>query len=133
MFGKRKKEVQPVLDYSKWENELGFLNLIISRKQNATREFLINIYSNQKNNTDYLSDDEIDPVVEKVVIDIMTQISGNYKTFLINKYFGSELALVRYVTEEVYITLVSDAVNRNYNKSKINLQTKAAEIFSKII
>ena len=123
MFGKRKKEVQPVLDYSKWETELGFLNLIISRKQNATREFLINIYSNQKNNTDYLSDDEIDPVVEKVVIDIMTQISGNYKTFLINKYFGSGLALVRYVTEEVYITLVSDAVNRNYNKSKINLQT----------
>ena len=130
-FGKKKEEPLVSLDYTHWESELGFLNLVISRKQNASREFLIGVYDSQKATTDYLSDEEIDPVIGRIVIDVLEQLSENYKKFLINKYFGSKEALVRYITEEVYVSTVSDAVNRNYNKSTANLKNRAAEILSK--
>lgn len=126
---KKKKQPEMIInyDYTKWTEDLGFLNLLLSRKKGITKEFLIGTYSKQKEATDYLTDEEIEPIVSRCVKEILSQISGNYKTFLINKYFGTEENLITFITEDCYVDLVSESVKRNTNKIIQNVQRKAVE------
>lgn len=116
MFKKKKQEEKKQCDYTKWQEDLGFLQLILSRKKGITKEFIIHTYSSQKNNTGYLKDDEIEPIVENTVNDVLTAIGDNYRNFLIDKYFGTDKAFINYVTEDVYVDLVSDSINANQKK-----------------
>ena len=123
MFGKKKKEPEkPVISYKDWEQDLGFLTLILNRKKGITKEYLINTYSLQKKDKDYITDEELDPIIENIVTNVITQLGGKYKAFLIEKYFGSEENLLAFITEDVYVDLVSDTINRNVGKIKNNLQ-----------
>ena len=117
-------EKEKPLDYTNWEKDLGFLTLILSRKKGITKEFLIGIYDKQKKDTDYLTDDELEPVVGNIVNEVVDQLGAKYKIFLIDKYFGSEESLVKFITEDVYVDLVSDSINRNIKKISSNIQKK---------
>jgi hypothetical protein len=117
-------ETEKPLDYTNWEKDLGFLTLILSRKKGITKEFLIGIYDKQKKDTDYLTDDELEPVVGNIVNEVIDQLGAKYKIFLIDKYFGSEESLVKFITEDVYVDLVSDTINRNIKKISNNIQKK---------
>ena len=133
MFKKIKSDNTKIqLSYTDWEKDFGFLNLILSRKKGITKEFVIGIYSNQKANKDYLTDEELDPHIQSAVNDVMSQIGDNYKSFLINKYFGTEENLIKFVTEDIYVDLVSDAINRNIGKIKSTLQKQQINVISKM-
>lgn len=132
MFKKKKAEVKPQISYTDWEKDFGFLNLIMSRKKGITKEFVIGIYSNQKSDKDYLTDEELDPHVQSAVNEVMSQIGDNYKNFLINKYFGTEENLLKFITEDIYVDLVSDTINRNIGKIKLTLQKQQMNMVSKM-
>lgn len=130
-----KKQEQPkekIVDYTNWEKDFGFLMLIISRKKGITKEFLINIYDKQKPETDYLTDSEIEPIISNIVNEINDQIGEEYKTFLIKKYFGSEENLLKFISEDVYVDLISDAINRNTKKITKTVQKKIVNSISNI-
>ena len=48
-----KKKIVKETDYKTWEEDFGFLNLILKRKKGITKEFLIGIYATQKSDKDY--------------------------------------------------------------------------------
>lgn len=127
-----KKQIQKQPDYTNFEKEFGFLNLILSRKKGITKEFLIGVYANQKSEKDYLTDEEINPIVEDIVIEVLSQIGDTYKNFLIDKYFGDEEALIKYITEDVYVDLISDSINRNTIKIKNGMYGKLVSNLGKL-
>ena len=108
--------------YVNWENDLGFLNFILSRKKSIVIDFLVATYSKQLQDTDYLKDDDVEPIVENVVVDTLGMLGESYKAFLIEKYFGSEQKLIEFIAEDVYINLTSDAIERNNQKIKFNIK-----------
>lgn len=121
----RKKKQEPVVinyDYTKWTEDFGFFNLLLARKKGIVKEFLIGTYSKQKSSTDYLTDEEIEPVVLNCVLEVITQISGNYKQFLIDKYFGSLDNMIKFITEDCYVDLITDSIKRNSTKVIKNVQ-----------
>ena len=134
MFRKKKKlEATPLQfnNYLDWEKELGFLSHIMTRKQNITLNFLINVYSSQLNEKEYLRDEDIDPIIDKDVKETLDEISDAYKDFLISKYFGSIENLTKYITEDFYVTLAGATINTNKSKIRMNSQKKAIELISK--
>jgi len=135
MFWNKKRELERVVDsnYVEWDKDLGFLNLIVTRKKNIIKNFLINTYSKQLKDTDFIRDDEIKQLIEKTLNEIMLQINGNYKDYIIKKYFGTEEELVKFVTEDVYVDLTAAAISENYIKIKKNVSKKRAENFSQTV
>lgn len=121
---KKKPEIKKEPDYTNWEKDFGFLTLITNRKKGISKEFLIATYNRQKAETDYLTDEEIEPVVSKIVFEIIGQLGKKYKDFLVDKYFGTDENLISYISEDVYVDLVSDTINRNVKKITSNLQKK---------
>ena len=125
MFGKKKEEPKkPEVSYKDWEQDFGFLNLILSRKKGITKEYLINTYSLQKAERDYITDEELEPIISNIVTNVIDQTSASYREYLVKKYFGSEEALIAFITEDVYVDLTSDAINRNVVKIKNTLQKR---------
>ena len=125
MFNRKKTEETPKTpDYTNWEKDLGFLTLILTRKKNITKEYLINIYSKQKSDRDYLKDEEIEPIINNIIIETVEQIGSKYLNFIIEKYFGTRDNLIKFITEDVYVDLTSDAINRNIKKITTTLQNQ---------
>lgn len=132
MFGKKKEEIKPKYSYNDWEKDLGFLNLVMSRKQNITINFLIKVRNRQLKGKDYLRDEDIEPLIDDGVVDTINQLGDNYKNFLIEKYFGSLNSLVAYITEDWYVVLVGATINENNTKIKVNSQKQAIEIVNRL-
>lgn len=132
MFGKKKIPPKPVYTYIDWEKDLGFLNLIMSRKQNITINFLIKVRNKQLQARDYLRDEDIDPLITNGVSETLSEIGDNYKNFLIEKYFGSIENLTKYITEDFYVTLVGSTINENNAKIKLNSQRDAIETVNRL-
>lgn len=130
----KKKTVIPLKehDYTQTEKEFTFLTLILTRKKNITKEFIINVYTTQQADGDYLRDEDIEKTIGKIVDEVVSEIGDNYKNYLIKHYFGSFENLVKYISEDVYIDLVADAINRNSKKSASMLTKKATEVISKL-
>ena len=126
MFNKKKKTEEPKkeVDFTNWEKDFGFLMLIISRKKNITKEFFINVYNRQKDDKDYITDEELEPIITKIVTEVLEQIGDTYKDFLIEKYFGKKENLISFISEDVYVDLISDVINRNTKKISTNIQKK---------
>lgn len=124
MFGAKRQPEQKPEDYTKWQEDFGFLNLILNRKKNITKQYVINVYSNQKSETDYMTDDELEPIIENIVKECIEQIGKTYQDFLIKKYFGTFENLISYISEDVYVDIITDAINRNIGKIKSGLQKK---------
>lgn len=132
MFGKNKKPDEPKkFEYTNWEKDLGFLQLILTREKNIVKEFVINVYSGQKDVKDYLSDKEIDPLISDIVETVISRLGDNYKDFLIEKYFGTQDSLISFISEDVYVDLISDSINRNNNKIKAQFQEKVIKDLNK--
>ena len=129
IFKKKKQTDQPAKpqNYTDWEKDFGFLNLVLTRKKNITKQFLISVFNNQKADKDYLSDEELDPIITNIVNEVNSQIGSEYKDFLITKYFGTEKNFLIFVTEDVYVDLISDAINRNIKKINNTLKRRVVD------
>lgn len=123
MFFKKKDNI-PALDYTNWEKDLGFLNLILQRKKRITIDYFINVFSNQKTDKDYINDEELEPLIQKVIEDVLKQLGVYYKNYIIKKYFGTLEGLIAFITEDVYVDLTTEAINRNLSKMQRGLQSK---------
>ena len=127
---KKKKQIDQTAksqSYTEWEKDFGFLNLVLTRKKNITKQFLISVFNNQKADKDYLSDEELDPIITNTVTEVNSQIGSEYKDFLITKYFGTEKNFLIFVTEDVYVDLISDAINRNIKKINNTLKRRVVD------
>lgn len=129
IFKKKKQTDQTAKpqSYTEWEKDFGFLNLVLTRKKNITKQFLISVFNNQKADKDYLSDEELDPIITNTVNEVNSQIGSEYKDFLITKYFGTEKNFLIFVTEDVYVDLISDAINRNIKKINNTLKRRVVD------
>ena len=129
IFKKKKQTDQTAKpqSYTEWEKDFGFLNLVLTRKKNITKQFLISVFNNQKADKDYLSDEELDPIITNTVTEVNSQIGSEYKEFLITKYFGTEKNFLIFVTEDVYVDLISDAINRNVKKINNTLKRRVVD------
>lgn len=135
MFGKKKKEEMARLsarasNYTDWDKDLGFLTLILTRKKNITKEFLLNTYNMQTTAKNPLTDADLEEPITNITIDILGSLGKNYKTFLVEKYFGSEERLIEYIAEDVYVDLVGAAIQINKGKARITLNTQFAKKLS---
>jgi hypothetical protein len=135
MFNKKRKEEkieEKEVSYIEWEKDFGFLEKLITRKKSVTENFLINIENSQRNEKDYLKDEDIVPIVEESVFSLISSIGAKYKNFLIEKYFGDLENFVKYLTEEFYIAYAIDTINKNTSKIKMSLQKSNLKILEKI-
>jgi len=123
---KKKKEEPKVLftDYTNWDKDLGFLTLLMTRKKNITKNYFINIYSSQLKDTDFVRDEDLEPIIIKSVNEIIKELSESYKTFLVTKYFGNEKELIKFLTEDFYVELSNAAIVQNTEKIRSNATKK---------
>ena len=132
MFGKKKKEIpaSPLLNFTEWNSEFGFLQLILTRKKAITKEFIINTLQKQlPEKTEYLRDEDIMPLVNDIVEETIEMLSPEYKRMLITKYFKDENQLISYLVEDVVVDLMTEAINSNHKKLSFNLaQQKTKQI-----
>jgi hypothetical protein len=131
----KKKELpidKNMTSYKDWEEDFGFLELIMSRKKNITKQYLIRTYSQQLGKDIYLQDADLEKIINNDVTEIFKAIGDNYKDFLIKKYFGSKEQLISFITEDVYVDLTSDAINANSKKVKVKLQSQALDTISSL-
>jgi len=107
------------IDYTKWEQELGFLNLLMVRKKNITKEYFISIYNTQLKDTDFIRDEDLEEIMLKSIYEVFNEIAPAYKKHLTTKFFGSEEELLKFIAEDFYVELTSAAVLKNKEKIKI--------------
>lgn len=119
-----------LLDYTKWEQDFGYLTLLINRKIEISKRFFLGILSDQlADSKNYIRDEDIQKEFNNIVSEIWNSISDNYKNFLVNKYFKDEQELIKFLAETVYSELVKIAITNNNDKiSKIY----SAELINKI-
>lgn len=116
---RKKKEEFNVLSLNvDWSKDYELLNFVMQRKKNITKNYVINIITTQKEKDTYLTDVELDPIIEKSVMETIASIDGLYKDYLIKKYFGSLDNLVAFVAEDFYVELTAHAINKNTEKIK---------------
>ncbi len=126
-FGKKKdpKKLVPAYnDYGNWKEDLGFLNLVMSRKKNITKNYYISIFSKQLSDTDYIRDEDLESIITESVEEVVKELSFNYKAYLIDKYFGSEAELIKFITEDFYVELTSSAITQNSEKIRTSMIKK---------
>jgi len=133
-FGKKKVEQKPIdTNYQDWDKDLGFLTLILTRKKNITKNYFINIFKTQLKETDYITDEDLFPIIQQGVEETMSEISDSYKAYLITKYFRSEAELIKFVTEDFYVDLTTSAITQNGEKIKMNIIRKNVSTLSQKI
>ena len=121
MFSKKKKEPVIQYDYTKWESDFGFLILMINRKVGIINTYDINTFSQMlQDKNDFIHDKDIDEVYEQAVNEVYSSLSGKYISFLIDKYFGTEKALITFIAEAIKEDLTKAAIDAN--NTKINKQ-----------
>ena len=87
MFKKKAKQQQAQFSYSNWEQDFGFLTLVLARHVNMNKEFYIKTYASQLDNLDTLKEKDLRQAHEDIVYNIYTTFSDNYIRFLVSKYF----------------------------------------------
>ena len=136
MFGKKKKNMIPPVDWNKfsadWSKDFEFLNFVMQRKKAITKNFLIDVVGSQKEKDTYLTDDEIEPIIEKNVIETDNLVRGEYRDFLIHKYFGNEDNYLAFIAEDYYVDLTAYAINKNSDKIKKIVTAKLTNAVSNL-
>ena len=135
LFKRKKQEskLETHLMYTETEKKLFFLNLILSRKKNITKEYYINVLTTQLiSERDILRDDDIEPIISNLVESVVNEIGSSYKDFLIKKYFGSFENLIKFISEDIYVELTADAILRNEKKAAAILNKRALSIVNKL-
>ena len=126
------EEKKPEFVYKDFEADFGFLNLILERKKGIAKQFFINVYASQKLDTDPITDEEVEGIISNVITDTITGIGDNYKNFLIEKYFGTVENLIKHISENVYIDLISEAIRSNNIKITAKLRKQSLEVLNKM-
>lgn len=101
-----------------WTKDYEPLNFVMQRKKNITKNYVINVVATQKEKDTYLTDLELEPIVEQSVFETISVLDGIYKEYMIKKYFGSEESLISFIAEDYYVDLTSYAINKNTEKIK---------------
>ena len=123
MFKKKTKQGAVQFSYSNWEQDFGFLTLVLARHVNMNKEFYIKTYASQLDNLDTLKEKDLKQAHEDIVYNIYTTFSENYVNFLVSKYFASKEKLIEFISDNVYVELLKSADNENKEKIK-KLQIK---------
>lgn len=134
MFGKKKK-AEPVkaYDYTKWEADLGFLTLTITRKINIAKEFNLKLLADQmREDNTFLADKDIADLYQSTTADIYDSLSETYKAYLTDKYFGTEKALIAFIAETVIEELIMTAIEKNNLKIKTKYSKEMVDAISKL-
>ena len=118
MFKKKIKQGPVQFSYSNWEQDFGFLTLVLARHVNMNKEFYIKTYASQLDNLDTLKEKDLRQAHEDIVYNIYTTFSDNYIRFLVSKYFASKEKLIEFISDNVYIELLKSADNENKEKIK---------------
>ena len=118
MFKKKTKQGPMQFSYSNWEQDFGFLTLVLARHVNMNKEFYIKTYASQLDNLDTLKEKDLKQAHEDIVYNIYTTFSENYVNFLVSKYFASKEKLIEFISDNVYVELLKSADSENREKIK---------------
>ena len=118
MFKKKIKQGPVQFSYSNWEQDFGFLTLVLARHVNMNKEFYIKIYASQLDGLDTLKGRDLKQAHEDIVYNIYTTFSENYVNFLVSKYFASKEKLIEFISDNVYVELLKSAEGENKEKIK---------------
>ena len=134
MFGKKKKvEAPKAYDYTKWESDLGFLTLTITRKINIAKEFNLKILGDQlKEDNAFIGDKDITDLYQTTTADIYDSLADAYKQYLIEKYFGTEKAFIAFIAETVIEELIVTAIEKNNLKIKTKYSREMVDAISEL-
>jgi len=132
MFGKkRKKEQRPVNQamvnptyYSAWQQDLGFLTLIMERNINIHKAVFINPYIKQVDGSGMIRDEDINESIVDIIEAVYKSLSDEYIEFLSTKYFNGEDALLSFISDHVYMQVLNNANDANVDKMKSIYQNK---------
>ena len=133
MFGKKKQEPVKTFDYTKWESDLGFLTLTITRKINIAKEFNLKILGDQMTeNNAFIGDKDIIDLYQETTNDIYDSLSETYKAYLIEKYFGTDKAFIAFIAETVLEELIVTAIDKNNSKIKTRYSKEMVDAISEL-
>ena len=118
MFKKKIKQGPVQFSYANWEQDFGFLTLVLARHVNMNKEFYIKTYASQLDGLDTLKEKDLKQAHEDIVYNIYTTFSENYVNFLVSKYFASKEKLIEFISDNVYVELLKSADNENKEKIK---------------
>lgn len=126
MFGKSKKKKALIqqanvvdLNYSSWEKDLGFLDLIMKQKIEIAKQYDILLFAQMlKEKTDYIKQDDIQEIYTETSRQIYESIGDAYKNYLVKKYFGEDKQLLIYIEENVLHSFITTAIELNNNKMR---------------
>lgn len=135
MFSKKKKETNNlapnILNYTTWEQDLGFLTLMITRATNHHKLYFIDTYMTQLEGNMMIRDEDIQESYVQLVEEVVESLSENYINFLITKYFKNKLALITFISDSVYLEILANANKANKNKIEgIRHKQVAKEVLS---
>jgi len=102
--------------YSAWEQDFGFLTLILTRNINMHKVFFIEPYVKQLEGSATIKDDEITKSIADIVESVFKALSDNYIDFLVKKYFKDESELLDFISDEVYVEVLKNATDANRTK-----------------
>jgi hypothetical protein len=106
------------INYKDWQQDFGFLSLLLSRKEKKAAEMYIQMLSQQNGDDATIKDDQLEEVIQRVVMDVYSSLSMPYRVYMSEKYFGSNENLLSYITEDVYTNLSMTAIDSNTEKAK---------------
>ena len=118
MFKKKIKQGPVQFSYSNWEQDFGFLTLVLARHVNMNKEFYIKTYASKLDGLDTLKEKDLKQAHEDIVYNIYTTFSENYVNFLVSKYFASKEKLIEFISDNVYVELLKSADSENREKIK---------------
>lgn len=117
-------------NYTTWEQDFGFLTLIISRATAAHKVFFLETYATQLEGNMMIKDEDIEESFIDLVEQVVSTLSDNYINFLITKYFKNKETLIQFISDSVYVEVIKNASSAN--KAKLQ-KSKFAKLSKDIL
>lgn len=111
-----KQQLSIFNSYSNYEADLGFLSLLITRHINMAKRFVIDPLNDRLDKKDFLRDEDVKEIHNNITASIIMDISDQYKTMLITKYFKDESRLIKFIDDNILFTLQNLAIDANKNR-----------------
>lgn len=111
-----KQQLSILNSYSNYEADLGFLSLLITRHVNMAKRFVIDPLNDRLDKKDFLRDEDVKEIHNNITASIIMDISDQYKTMLITKYFKDETRLIKFIDDNILFTLQNLAIDANKNR-----------------
>ncbi len=123
---RKKQIIQPQMPvtYANWEQDFGFLTLMMTRNINMQKAFFIDPYVGQLDGMSMLKDEDIEDSITQIVEETYTSLSDNYINFLVSKYFKDRQALLSFISDHVYVEVLKNATSANKDKIAKQYQNK---------